>query len=135
MRDLRGFIKNNIIYIIGMVILGIISAYILIVIPQGEEFAPLELTFHLFGLGLNTTTLILSIGFYLIYRWLKGGRKNTPQLVWGISWIFYSWTFIAHIFRALGFSWANENSSNLHFFVLRWVMVLFIAGTFYGIGA
>ncbi|TFF90603.1 MAG: hypothetical protein EU548_02180 [Promethearchaeota archaeon] len=131
--DIRSFLKNNILYILGMVILAIFSAFILINFPKGAPFEPLEDTFYLFGLGLNSTILILSIGFYLLYRWLKGKRQNTPQLVWGICWVFYSWTFIIHIFRALGFYWANQTSIPAYFFLYRWVMVLFISGMYYGI--
>ena len=115
-----------------MFILLVISIFVLVNQPIGGEFQVLENTYALFGLGLNSSVLILSIGLYLLYRWIKGGRENSSQLVWGICWILYSWTFIGHILRALGVIWANDKIPTI-FFMFRWVMIIFAAGLYYGI--
>ncbi len=86
-----------------------------------------------FGLGLDTTILIWIIGTYLLYRWYKGGRTNISQLIWGIVFFIYSITFIGHIFRGLGITWANENISPGNFFLLRFGMIFWAAGSLYGI--
>ncbi|NVM01903.1 MAG: hypothetical protein HWN67_06185 [Candidatus Helarchaeota archaeon] len=86
-----------------------------------------------FGLGLDTTILLWIIGTYLLYRWYKGGRTNISQLVWGIVFFIYSITFIGHIFKGLGNSWANENAAPENFFLLRFGMIFWAAGSLYGI--
>ncbi len=127
------FLKKNIVYTIGITLLIILSIFVLITLPHGTEFPELKDDFFLLGLGLNSSILIISIGSYLLYRWVKGGRENSSQLVWGVCWLLYSWTFIAHILRAFGIPWANENLSTGNFFLFRWVMIIFAAGIYYGI--
>lgn len=125
--------KKWIYYIFCLIILGIIDIFVLITLPHGEPFPALEKTFFLFGLGLNSTTLILTISLYLFYRYLKGGRKNISLLIWAFSFLIYSITFIAHIFRALGYPNANENVSVGNFFLLRFGMILWATGILYGL--
>lgn len=125
--------KSHFLYIAGLIILSIISAYVLIFLPHGEAIPILESSFFLFGLALNSTILLWTIGGYLLLRWIKTKRKNPSLFIWSISFLVYSLTFIAHIFRALGFPNANENLSVIHFFLWRWVMPCFSAGMLYGI--
>jgi len=125
--------KTHFIYIAGLIIISIISAYVLIILPHGAPVLVLESSFFLFGLGLNSTILLWTIGGYLLLRWIKTKRKNTSLLIWSISFFIYSITFVAHIFRALGFPNANENLSAFHFFAWRWGMPCFSAGILYGI--
>jgi hypothetical protein len=133
MRQIFVNIKKHFIYFIGIILLFIFAIWIVMETPQGEPIPILEDSFFLFGLGMNTTILILSIGLYLIYRWIRGKKRNQSQLSWGICWILYSWTFIAHIIRALGGTWANENNSPANFLLFRFVMIIFAAGMYYGI--
>lgn len=125
--------KTHIIYLIGLIIIGLISAYVLIVLPHGAPVPMLEKTFFLFGLAVNTVILLWSIGGYLLHRWFITGRDNPSLIIWGLSFFIYSITFVAHIFRALGFSAANENTSPLHFFAYRWGMIVWAAGMLYGL--
>ncbi|MFW9900745.1 MAG: hypothetical protein ACFFDY_05590 [Candidatus Thorarchaeota archaeon] len=125
--------KTHFIYIAGLIIISIISAYVLTVIPHGAPIIVLESSFFLFGLGLNSTILLWTIGGYLLLRWIRTKRKNTSLFIWSISFFIYSITFVAHIFRAFGFSNANENLSAFHFFAWRWGMPCFSAGILYGI--
>jgi len=125
--------KTHLIYITGLIIISIISAYVLIVLPHGAPIVVLESSFFLFGLGLNSTILLWTIAGYLFFRWIRTNRKNQSLLIWSISFLIYSFTFVAHIFRALGFSDANENLSVFHFFAWRWGMPCFSAGILYGI--
>lgn len=125
--------KIHIIYIIGLIVIAIISAFVLTYLPHGAPMISLSTMFFLFGLGLNTTVLLLTIASYLLFRWLKTEKKNPSLIVWSVSFYAYSLTFIAHIFRALGFANANENLSVYHFFAFRWVMPLWAAGILYGL--
>lgn len=120
-------------YIIGLIIVGIFSTYVLIFLPHGLPVPVLQTTFYLFGLALNTLVLIYSISAFLLYRWFKTGRDNPSLLIWSISFIIYSITFVAHIFRAFGFADANENLSPAHFFAYRWGMIVWAAGMIYGL--
>lgn len=121
------------IYFLGLVIIGIISTYVLILLPRGISIPALEMTFFLFGLALNTIILLWSIAGFLLYRWFKTGKKNPSLIIWSISFFIYSITFLAHLFRALGYSIANENLSVFHFFMYRWGMIVWAAGILYGL--
>jgi len=125
--------NRNIIYLIGLMLIAVLDIYILIVLPHGRPFPLLQSSFFLFGLGLNSTILIWVIALFLIYRWNKTGRKNKSLIYWGFSFLVYSITFIAHIFRALGVQNANENTSGIHFFFLRVGMIIWAAGILYGL--
>ncbi|MFW9968669.1 MAG: hypothetical protein ACFFDF_00615 [Candidatus Odinarchaeota archaeon] len=125
--------KTHLIYIAGLIIIAIISTYVLIFLPHGAPITVLNSTFYLFGLGLNSTILLWIIAGYLLVRWIKTNRKNSSLLIWSISFLVYSITFVAHIFRALGFPGANENLTVFHFFAWRWGMPCFSAGILYGI--
>ena len=125
--------KIHSLYFLGLIIIGIISTYVLIVLPRGIAIPALKTTFFLFGLALNTIILLWSIAGFLLYRWFKTGKINPSLLIWSISFFIYSITFIGHLFRALGFSIANENLSVFHFFIYRWGMIVWAAGILYGL--
>lgn len=125
--------KTHYLYIIGLIIISIISAYVLIVLPHGATVPVLESSFFLFGLALNSTILLWTIAGYLLLRWIRTKRKNPSLFIWSISFFVFSITFIAHIFRALGFPGANENLTVNHFFLWRWGMPCFSAGIIYGL--
>ncbi|MCP4764496.1 MAG: hypothetical protein GY870_22160 [archaeon] len=130
--------KIHYIYAVGLTLIGILSVYVLIMLGldgnlQGPPYAVLENTNMLFGLGLNSSVLIWSISIFLFYRWNKTGRNNPSLIIWSISFLLYSLTFVAHIFRALGVTDANESLSPTHFFAFRWVMVVFAAGILFGV--
>ncbi|NHI91207.1 MAG: hypothetical protein EAX96_01805 [Candidatus Lokiarchaeota archaeon] len=137
--DFKETFSKNLFYFIGIILIGILCILFLILQPHApapEILDPTKGNFYnlvTFGLGLDTTVLILTIASYLIYRWEVGGRSNTSLLIWGICFFFYSITFVAHIFRGLGFPLANENYSPFIFFLWRFGMILWAAGSLYGI--
>jgi hypothetical protein len=125
--------KVHTLYFIGLIIIGIISTYVLIILPRGISIPALQTTFFLFGLALNTIVLLWWIAGFLLYRWFKTGKRNPSLIIWSISFFLYSITFVAHLFRALGYSIANENLSVFHFFIYRWGMIVWAAGILYGL--
>ena len=139
MPDVKETIIKNLFYFIGIILIGILGVLVIIFQPQWPAPQILDPTINnpynlvTFGLGLDTSILILTIATYLMYRWHAGGRSNTSLLVWGICFYFYSVTFIAHIFRGFGVGWANENIHPLAFFLYRFGMILWAAGSLYGI--
>lgn len=143
MANVKDIIINYMVYFIGMIIIGALAVFVLIFKPIGIAPAILDprlgptagnyFNLLFFGLGLDTTVIIWTIGIYLLYRWLKGGRSNTSLLIWSLSFFLYSITFVAHIFKGLGFWWANENFSPEFFFLWRWGMILWAGGSLYGI--
>ena len=50
--------KIHSIYFVGLIVIGLISTYILILLPHGIPNPMLEKTFFLFGLALNTIILL-----------------------------------------------------------------------------
>ncbi|TFG27702.1 MAG: hypothetical protein EU532_06840 [Promethearchaeota archaeon] len=125
--------KIHSLYFLGLIIIGSISTYVLIILPRGISIPAVETTFFLFGLALNKIILLWWIAGFLLYRWVKTGKKNPSLIIWSISFFIYSITFVAHVFRALGFSIANENLSVFHFFMYRWGMIVWAAGILYGL--
>jgi len=136
--DFKKLLKDNLIYFIGIGLIIALSIVVLIVKPEAaapEILDPSINPYNLvrFGLGLDSTILILLIAGFLLYRWFKGGRSNTSLLVWSLGFLIYSITFIAHILYSCGFSWANENASPVNFFLWRFGMILWAGGSLYGI--
>lgn len=60
--------KTHFIYLAGLITIGLISIYVLVVLPHGEPVPVLEKTFFLFGLALNSIILLWSIGGFLLFR-------------------------------------------------------------------
>jgi hypothetical protein len=140
MSNIKELLKEHLIYFIGIIIIAILCVIVLIIKPHGSAPGILDPTIALqqynlvtFGLGLDTTIILWIIGLFLLYRWNKGGRSNTSLLIWGLGFLIYSVTFVAHIFRGWGFAWANENSSPENFFLWRFGMILWAGGSLYGI--
>ncbi|MFH0962195.1 MAG: hypothetical protein V1820_05945 [archaeon] len=100
--------------------------------PLLPEVEILKGTFWLFGLSLQATVIILWIGGYLLYRWNLGKRKNSTQLVWGVSFLLYSVVFIGMALQALGFGFADAKLPWI-FFVYRQFMILWLAGIYWGL--
>ena len=120
MADIKKLLNDHFIYFIGIGIIATLCVIVLIIEPHAD--APEILDPHIadnlynlvtFGLGLDTTIIIWIIALFLLYRWNKGGRSNRSLLVWSLGFMVYSITFIAHIFKGLGFAWASETSSPL----------------------
>jgi len=118
-----------------MVILSLAVVYLLGILtviykPQFSEYKPLEELFWLFGLSLNSTILLIAIGGFLICRWAK--KKNTTNLIWGVSFLLYSIVFVGLMLQAHGVAWANQKLPHI-FFAFRQFMILWAAGMTYGL--
>ena len=149
MADIKKLLKEHFIYFIGIGIITALCIFVLITEPHGAPLNIFDPTFGTgllfnegnfynmvtFGLGLNSTVLIWTIGLFLLYRWNKGGRSNSSLFVWGLGFLIYSITFIAHMLRAWGpdFLWANENSAPEIFFIWRFGMIIWAGASLYGI--
>ena len=137
--DLKETLKSHLMYFIGIGIIIALCVIVLIVKPHASAPDILDPTignfYNLvtFGLGLDTSIILWTIGGYLIYRWNKGARTNRSLLVWGLGFFVYSITFVAHIFRGWGFIWANENTSTELFFLWRFGMIIWAGASLYGI--
>ncbi|NVM55421.1 MAG: hypothetical protein HWN66_17070 [Candidatus Helarchaeota archaeon] len=139
MGDIQKYLKDHLFYFIGIGIIAALCIVVLITKPHAaapEILDPTKDNFYnmvTFGLGLDSTILIWTIGLFLLYRWNKGGRSNTSLMIWGLGFLIYSLTFIAHIFRGWGFTWADETLSPEIFFLWRFGMILWAGASLYGI--
>lgn len=129
--DFSKLIKDNLIYFIGISLIIALSIAVLLIRPVAS--APNISNLLLFGLGLESTILILLIASFLLYRWIKGGRTNTSIIIWSLAFFIYSVTFFGHILSGWGFAWANEKASAANFFLWRFGMILWVGGSLYGI--
>ncbi|MFC1666182.1 hypothetical protein ACFLZF_00505, partial [Nanoarchaeota archaeon] len=126
----ENFFKEHIFLIPILIMILIVGAFLVSQVPELPGPKVLEKSYVLFGLSLNTVILLFAISFVLLSRYMDGGDKTT--LVWGLSFLISSITFIALALRSLGFSWANESTPFL-FFIYRNVMILWVAGIYYGL--
>ncbi|TFG04650.1 MAG: hypothetical protein EU536_04125 [Promethearchaeota archaeon] len=138
MSNFTKLLKEHIFFFIGIIVIAILCFLVLLLKPHAtapEILDPAIGPYNLvtFGLGFDTSIILLTIAFYLLNRWNKGGRTNTSLLVWSCGFFVYSSTFIAHIFRGIGFSWANENSSPEIFFLWRFGMIIWAGCSLFGI--
>ncbi|MDD5416563.1 MAG: hypothetical protein PHU12_01150 [Candidatus Aenigmarchaeota archaeon] len=90
----------------------------------------IEKTYGLLCLSLISAVLLITTGAFLLWRWIKSNDKTT--LIWSISFLLYSVTFIGLIFKSLGFSWANDKIPEIFFF-FRQFMIIWVAGMIYGL--
>jgi hypothetical protein len=138
----KQFIKNHWIFLVLMIVLYIISAITVILTPKGiaiPELDPLSTggnpyTYTSFSLSVAASILIVFIGLYLIFRYYQKPaprEESFYQLIWGLSFIIYSLTFIGLTLGAWGFDFANMDEPVL-FFVWRSPMIIWVAGMWIG---
>ena len=125
-------------YFIGIGVIAVLCVIVLVVKPHASAPDILDPTignfYNLvtFGLGLDSTVIIWIIGIFLLYRWNKGRRSNISLFIWGLVFFIYSITFIGHIFKGFGFSWASDSTPDA-FFLWRFGMIIWAGGSLYGI--
>lgn len=137
MVNLKEYMKSHLFYFIGIGIIAILCIIVILIKPIAaapEILNPSTYPTHLvlFGLGLDSYIIILTIGCFLIYRWFKGGRSNSSLLVWSLGFFIYSITFFGHIFEGLDIAWADDTAPNA-FFLWRFGMILWAGASLFGI--
>jgi hypothetical protein len=127
-------IQRHYVFFICLVLLVILNVLVLTFRPKLPGFGELAADFYLFGLALQSVVFISIIGAFLLYRWLKTGRKVTSSLVWAIAFLCYSSTFIGLMLQSLGFPWANSSNPGI-FFLFRQTMIWWIGLMYVGIAS
>jgi len=130
--DVLKILREHLSIIVVLVLIYLMGIYFVMEKPLLGEVKELEKTGCLFGLSMTATVLLLSISFYLLYRWNKTGRKNITNLIWGISFALYSLVFIGMMLEAFGISWANSKEPEI-FFIFRQFQIIWAAGIYLGI--
>jgi len=125
-------IKHHALFITVVFIIYVLGIFTITYKPLMPEVEALKNTYPLFSLSLISFVILLSIGAYLLYRWKIMGRTNITNLVWGISFIFYSLLFFGMMLQALGFQFANTKLPQF-FFVWRQFQIIWAAGMYYGV--
>jgi hypothetical protein len=131
MKDQINFIKENKNFLVVIAFLLLLGVLMIIFQPVGTSIMPASATATATP-SLTATILLIFTGTGLLYRWNSGGRKNTVTLVWGASSLLFSITFIGMLLKNFGVAWADYNNPVI-FFAFRNVMILWVAGMFYGI--
>ena len=133
-------ILRNHIYFVIVVALSLLLG-IFFVFNQDFQFTPLveihnSYSFSLFGLGIQSVFFLLLIAFYLLNRWKKSQYTNHSNLVFGLSFLVYSWLFIFIIFSAFKdpnnssiyiFNFADIDTNLTNFFISREAQIVWTA--------
>ncbi|MFX0090587.1 MAG: hypothetical protein ACFFBD_02395 [Candidatus Hodarchaeota archaeon] len=141
-KEILNAIKEHIIFACTLFILFVLGVILIVTRFEGPAFSVLDpiqsgnpYNYTLFGLSLVTLILLLSIAFFLLNRYLKTEKENFYQLVWGLAFLFYSWTFVGLIFRSIGLDFGGLlplESTTTGFFIWRQGMIFW--ATFVWIG-
>jgi hypothetical protein len=124
--------KKHWIFTIFLIVLMFLNVMVILFRPQLPGVIELEKTSTLFGLSMQAVVFIYTIGFFLLYRWVKTGKKVMSTLLWALAFLIYGITFIGLIFQSFGFEWANSKDPIL-FFLYRQSMIWWIALMFAGV--
>jgi len=128
---MKQFVEENIWFIpilMGIILFSSICVVYDISLPSPINISAESIT--LLCLSSIAFVLIVFIGQYLIERWFTS--KDQTTLIWGISFLLFSITFIGLMLKSLGIIWTAENDS-LMFFLFRQFMILWAAGVLYGL--
>ncbi len=114
-------------------ILGVLflyGLYSVIYLPElgPGMFAPLEKTFWLFGLSGMAFAFLWMCGVFCLYQWRKTNMFSC--LIWGLSFIVYSVTFIGLMLASFGIVNTKQPET---FFIFRQSMIIWAAGIYYGL--
>lgn len=114
-------------------ILGIVfiyGIYSVVYVPQLSPgiFAPLKDTFWLFGLSGMAFFFLIACGLFCLYQWKKTNILSC--LIWGVSFLIYSLTFVGLMLHSLGI--VNTKIPETFFF-FRESMIIWAAGMYYGL--
>ena len=145
MNEYTKLISNHIYFVITVALSLVIGAFF--VFNQDFQFTPLReisdpYSFSQFGLGIQSVFFLLLIAFYLLNRWKKSEYTNTSNLVFGLSFLAYTWLFIFIILSAFKdpsnsniyiFSFANIDNNITDFFISREAQIIWTSGMLLGI--
>ena len=127
-------VRSHLGFTILIIFFYILSAITVLTLPRGFEIPQLTDTYVLFGSSFSAIILLLTIGGYLIYRFFikpPPRKESMYQLIWGISFLLFSITFIGMCLQSLGFDFANMDEPFL-FFIWRNPMILWVTGMLIG---
>jgi hypothetical protein len=134
-------IRKHYVFFIFMIFLAVLMVLVMVYRPQLPGSAELKGNFFVFGLALQAVVLILIIGIFLLYRWIKTGKQVISTLVWAIAFLTYSSTFFGLLFKsfrtpsnALLFAWADDTIPSI-FFLFRQTMIWWIGLMYIGIAS
>ena len=121
-------------YFTILAILFVFAALVIIFRPEGQDLAVISGTYVVTELGLSIQALVFiyTIGIFLLWRWIKTGKKNTPSLLWSLAFLIYGIVFIGMFFQDIGFAWADASNATL-FFLYRQPMIIWAALMYLGI--
>lgn len=127
-------LKSHISFVIIITIVYVLSAITVLTTPRGFEIPQLENSYMLFGPALSAFILLVVIGGYLVYRYLIKPfprKESVYQLIWGVSFLIFSITFIGMCLQSLGFDFADTDKP-FFFFLWRNPMILWATGMWIG---
>lgn len=136
-------VRKHYVFFIFMVLLAVLMVLVMVYRPQLPGFGELKANFFVFGLSLQAVVLILIIGIFLLYCWIKTGRQVTSTLAWAIAFLAYSSTFVGLLFKSFRspsdssiflFTWANDSIPSI-FFLFRRTMIWWIGLMYIGIAS
>lgn len=127
-----GFIKNNWCLFTVLFIVYTLGVFFVLYLPSWEGPAVLQKNYMTFGISFMALVLIFAISFFLFHRWEKTRRENKSTLIWAVSFLLFSITFIGMILQSVGVSWVNFKVPWV-FFLFRQSMIFFVIGLYLGI--
>ncbi len=136
-------IRKHVVFFAFMVFLAVLMVLVMVYRPQLPGSAELKANFFVFGLSMQAIVLILIIGIFLLYRWIKTGKQVLSTLVWAIAFLAYSSTFFGLLFKSfrsasnpliLLFPWADDAIPTV-FFIFRQTMIWWIGLMYIGIAS
>ncbi|MFX1282933.1 MAG: hypothetical protein ACFFB5_04725 [Promethearchaeota archaeon] len=134
MEQISDLLKRHTSFIVLITIIYFFSAITVLIMPKGFEISQLTDSYILFGPSLSAIILLLTIGGYLVYRYLikpSPRKESMYQLIWGVSFLLYSITFIGMCIQSLGFQFADMDDPFI-FLLWRNPMILWATGMFIG---
>ncbi len=134
MLKITDLLRKHLGFVILITITYILSTITVLTMPRGIEIPQLSTSYILFGPALSAFILLVAIGGYLVYRYLikpPPRKESLYQLIWGVSFLIYSITFVGMCLQSLGFDLANMDEPFI-FFLWRNPMILWVTGMLIG---
>ncbi|MBN1800327.1 MAG: hypothetical protein JW891_02415 [Candidatus Lokiarchaeota archaeon] len=142
MSKITDLIKKHLSFIIVLCVIIVIDTLIAIAyitdpgfyLPGIPELNPemSSINFAVFGLSVQTIIFLYVIGFYLMGRWIKTGKKNASTLLWSLAFLLYGIVFVGILLSSFGVEWANMRDPQI-FFIWRNFQILWVALMYVGI--
>ena len=134
MLKITDLLRKHLGFVILITITYILSTITVLTMPRGIEIPQLSTSYILFGPALSAFILLVAIGGYLVYRYLikpLPRKESLYQLIWGVSFLIYSITFVGMCLQSLGFDLANMDEPFI-FLLWRNPMILWVTGMLIG---